>query len=51
MKLDVSIQMAVEHVLAEKSKESAKWTAQVANINKYVSVNAAEPRNSSLRMP
>ena len=48
MKLDISIQMAVEHVLAEKSKESAKWTAEVANINKYVSVNAAEPRNSSL---
>ena len=34
--------MAVEHVLAQKSKESAKWTTQVANINEYVSVNAAK---------
>ena len=27
MKLDILIQMAVEHVLAQNFKESAKWTA------------------------
>ena len=43
--------MAVEHALAQKSKERAKQTAQVTNINEYVSVNAAEPGNSSGRMP
>ena len=47
MKLDISIQMIVGHVMSQKSKESAKWTAQVANINEYVGVNAAEPGNSS----
>ena len=45
MKLDISIQIAVEHVLAQNSKESPKWRAQVANINQYVSANAAEPGN------
>ena len=39
--------MAVEHLLAQKPKESAKWTAQVTNINEYVSENAAEPGHSS----
>ena len=29
MKLDNSIQIAVEHVLVQKSKESAKSTAQL----------------------
>ena len=43
--------MAVEYVLVQKSKESAKWTVQVANINEYVSVNAVEPGNSSGRLP
>ena len=42
--------MAVEYVLAQKSKESAKERAQVANINEYVSINAGEPGNSSGRM-
>ena len=42
MKLDILTQMAVEHVLAQKSNESASWTAQVANINEYVSVKAVE---------
>ena len=51
MKLDILIRMAVEHVLAQKSKESAKWTTQVGNTNQYVSVNAAELGNYSGRMP
>ena len=50
MKLDISIHIAVENVLSQKSKKSYKWTTQVANINEYVSVNAAEPGNSSGRM-
>ena len=29
---DILKQMAVEYVLAQKPKESAKWTAQVAKI-------------------
>ena len=37
--------MAVEPVLAQESKESAKQTAQITNINEYVSVNAAKPGN------
>ena len=49
MKLDISIQMAVEQVLAQKSKERAIWTTQAANINEYASVNAAEPGDSSGR--
>ena len=51
MKLDISTQMAVEHVLAQKSKGSATWTAQVAHINEHVNVNALEPGNCSGRMP
>ena len=43
--------MAVEHVLDQQSKESAKWTAHKSNINEYVSVNAAEPGNSSGKIP
>ena len=43
--------MAVEHVLDQQFKESAKWTAHVSNINEYVSVNAAEPGNSSGKIP
>ena len=43
--------MAVKHVLAKKFKQSAKWTAQVTNINEYVSVNAAELGNSLRGMP
>lgn len=43
--------MAVKHVLAQKFKQSAKWTEQVTNINKYVSVNAAELVNSLRGMP
>ena len=39
MKLDISTQMAVEHVPAQKSKENAKWTTQ-----------AAKPGNSSGRL-
>ena len=42
MKLDILIQMAVDHVLTQKSEESAKCTAQVTNINEDVSLNAAE---------
>ena len=37
--------MAVEHLLAQKSKESGKWTAQETNINDYVRASAAEPGN------
>ena len=51
MKLDITIQIAVEHVLAHKSKESDKWKGQVSNINEHVSVKAAEPGNPSGRMP
>ena len=47
---DILIQMAVEYVPAQKFKESTKWTAQIANINEYISVNAGEPGNSSGRM-
>ena len=50
MKLDISIQIAVDHALVQKSEEIAEWTTQVANINEYVSINAAKPGNSSERM-
>ena len=50
-KMNMIVHMAVEYVLFQKSMESAKWTAQVANINKYLSVNAVKPGNSSGRMP
>ena len=50
MKLDISIQIAVDHALVKKSEEIAEWTTQVANINEYVSINAAKPGNSSERM-
>ena len=50
MKLDNSIQMAVEHVLYQNSKECAKWAVHVTNFNKYVNVNAAEPENFSGKM-
>ena len=43
--------MAVEHVLAQKFKENAKRATKVTNINEYVSEYAAEPGNSSGRMP
>ena len=42
--------MAVEHVLAQRSKENASWAAQVTIINEHVGVNAAEPGNFSGRM-
>ena len=45
VKLDISIQIAAEHVLILKSKQRAKWRAQVTNINEYVSVNGAESGN------
>ena len=45
VKFDISIQIAVEHVLILKSKQRAKWAAQVTNINEYVSVNGAESGN------
>ena len=51
MKLEISMQMAVEQVLIQKSKENAKWTAEGAKINEYVSANAAEPGNFSVIMP
>ena len=51
MKLEISIQMAMEQVLIQKSKENAKWTAEGAKINEYVSANAAEPGNFSVIMP
>ena len=50
MKLDISIQIAVDRALVKKSEEIAEWTTQVANINEYVSINAAKPGNSSERM-
>ena len=40
MKLDLAIQMVEEDILAQKSRQSAKWTGKVTNISKYVSVNA-----------
>ena len=51
MKLDISIQMALEQVLAQKFKESAKFTAHETNVNEFLSVNTEEPRNSSRKMP
>ena len=51
VKFDISIQIAVEHVLILKPKQRAKWAAQVTNINEYVSVNGAESGNSFGRMP
>ena len=33
MKLDILIQLVVEYVLAQKSKECALWTGHVTNIN------------------
>ena len=45
------MQMVMEKVLAQKSKGSPIWITQVININKYGSVNAAEPGNSSGKMP
>ena len=45
--LDILIHIAVSYVLVQKSRESVKWTAQVANINEYVRVNAAESGNYS----
>ena len=50
MKLDILIQVAVEHVLTQKSEESAKCTVQVTNINEDVSLNVAESGISSGRM-
>lgn len=47
--LDILIHIAVSYVLVQKSRESVKWTAQVANINEYVRVHAAEPGISSGR--
>ena len=51
MKLDISIRVAVEHVLAQKFKESVKWVAQVANINEYVRVTLQNQEIFSGRMP
>ena len=51
MKYDILIQMVVEQVLTEKSKESTKYIAHVTNIIWYISVNAAEPGYSSGKMP
>ena len=51
VKVDISIQIAVEHVLILKSKLRAKWRAQVTNINECASVNGAESGNSFGRMP
>ena len=48
--LDILIHIAVSYVLVQKSRESVKWTAQVANINEYVRVNAVESGNYSGRM-
>ena len=50
MKLDVSIQMAVEQVLAQKFKECAKCTTHETNVNEFLSVNTEEPRNSSRKI-
>ena len=51
MKLDLAIQMVEEDILAQKSRQSAKWTGKVTNTSKYISVNAEEPGNSSGRTP
>ena len=47
MKFDISIYMAVEHVLAQKSKENGSRTAQVTIINEHVNVNAVGPDSFS----
>lgn len=50
MKLDVLIQIALEHILAQRFKQSIQWAAHGAHINKYVPVNAINHGNSSGRM-
>ena len=50
MKLDVLIQIPLEHILAQRFKQSIQWTAHVAHINKYVRVNAINCGNSLGRM-
>ena len=42
--------MAVENVLAQRSKEHASWTAQVTIISEHVSINAAEPDSFSRKI-
>ena len=42
--------MAVEHVLAQKSKENESRPAQVTVINEHVNVNAVGPDSFCRRM-
>ena len=39
IKLDILIQMAFEHILAERFKQSIQWTAKVTHISEYVLQN------------
>ena len=34
--LDILIQVTREHILAQKSKQTTKWTAKVSDINKHL---------------
>ena len=46
IKFDVVIQITLEHVLAQRLKQSIKQTVQVSNINEWVYMNAAKPGKS-----
>ena len=34
--IDIAIQMTLEYVLAQRSKQSTRWTEKVVNISKYI---------------
>ena len=34
--IDIAIQMTLVYILAQRSKQSTRWTEKVANISKYI---------------
>ena len=46
IKFDIAVQITLEHILAQRSKQSTTWNVQVSNINEYVCINATNSRKS-----
>ena len=44
IKFDIAKQIKLDHVLAQRSRQSTTWTAQLSNINKYIYINATQSR-------